>query len=335
MQKVIAARPLCGLVWVALVLSGFVSPAAGKHLRDTLPPQEGAEYRSVEQALGYRECAGNYFLLTVPYSRKTVEEIIGRIGRPGLSPRALYLYFHVLTRIVQQSDGWEAPTVDVRELVRPAVARLAEELAKQPAAERSWEQSAAMAAERCLWNIDQALAWAERAKAEKDHDEPAAKTAEARLRALEGTARTRYTRPHTEDYLGDLVVWAMRGDLKSATHEIDDLAKLTTRDERQLFSSARAELRVREQLAACATDDARSQVLEEAVSDPKLPLPARGWATRALGKIPAERAATFLVGIYLAARDRPGEYELGLAAQEVLVRLGRIPANTSRYRPPP
>jgi len=325
--------PLLGLVSAVLVLTGGARDVAAKHVRDGLPPKERTEYRSTEQALGYREGPGNYAVFGTPYNRKTIEAVAGRITQPALSPTALYLYFGILTRVVQHADGWEAPAEDVRELLRPAIARAAEELGKRPAAERSWEELASMEAARCLWNADYALAWADRAKAQKDRDDAVATAAEARLGDLEKEAIAIDSRPHRADYVGDLVVWALREKLDVAGQKLAALAKRVTRDDRQLISSAQAELRVRWVLGDCGTTEAMARVLASAAGDRQTPLPARAWAIRSLARFPTPQAIAFLLDVLRTARTREGEYELGIEAQEVLGRLGRLPANVPRYDP--
>jgi len=310
------------------VLAAGVPPAAqAKMMPRSVPARERVEFVKLLGELGYTAVQDGRVLFSSPYRRQTLDKVVSKACSPDLVPEGRTVYFRLLTSVIQ---FWEVPVSDLKEQVRPAVARAAEGLAKQP------QQDAHLAmlvteARRCLWNLDYALASAEIERLEKQGTDASKRAAKANIEELDRQGIER-AKPARADYSGDLVSWYLRGDLELATQKIRQLSKVKRNYWRVM--AAQIELRIRRELQECENDDQRVAILARAVKDRDIPVPVQGWALRSLSNHPTEEAVKFLLDIFQNAA-KTKRYDLGLEAQEALKRLKKIPDGVSRYSPPP
>jgi len=314
-------------VLLPILAAGVPSAAQAKMMPRSVPARERIEFIKVLGELGYTAVRDGRVLFSSPYRQQTLDKVVSKACNSDLVPEGRTVYFRLLTSVVQ---FWEAPASDLEERVRPAVARVAEELAKQP------QQDADLAmlvteARRCLWNLDYALASAEVERLKKKGTDASRRAAKAKMEELDrqGIERAKSARA---DYLGDLVSWHLRGDLELATQKIRQLSKVKRNYWRAM--AAQTELRIRRELKGCENDDQRVAILAKAVKDPNIPVPVQGWALRSLADHPSEEAVKFLLDTFQNA-GKSKRYDLGLEAQQALKRLRKIPDGVSRYSPPP
>lgn len=300
---------------VILILVPVGSPTWAAGTR----PQRGsrADLARIRNELGYVACRDGRVIFRNPYDRKKLDQLVGRVQDPQLAVELREWFLRLLTSVIK---FWEVPATDMRDVVRPAVAKLVDDVT---AASEKDPRLAVLAAEagRCLWNADYALALAELGRSERAGKDSSKARAAAKAERLEQRARERMKSSRV-DYLGDLVSWYLRLDTDVAAEKIAELAKSERRNWR--VHLAREELRIRRELEKRQTDEQRATTLMKAAKDPDNPIPLQGWAVRTLPKYPTESAIKFLLELYDTAGAK-GRGDLGREAKEALRLLKRLP----------
>ncbi|MFC1806605.1 hypothetical protein ACFL09_06470 [Planctomycetota bacterium] len=309
---------------VSVVICGGPPAARAKVMSSTVPPRERVELARIRAQLGYVAWQDGRVIFRKPYQRNMLAKVLAKVSDRELVPAGRVAYLRLLSSLVK---FWAIPEGHLKELVRPAVAKAVDELGEPRQEDRSLKRLATEA-DRCLWNVDYALATAEFERLKKEGEDWSNAPARSEMQELEKQAAAR-TKTARVGYVGDLVSWYLRADLETATAKISQFGKVHRRNWR--VHLAGEELRLRRQLKKCKDDEQRASVLIRASADPDNPIPLQGWAVRTLSKYPTEAAIKFLFELYRTARQKKRD-DLGLEAQEALRRLKKIPESEHRYR---
>jgi len=277
------------------------------------------EVSRMRAKLGYIPLQDGRARFTQPYDRGKLAELIA-LAAPSPPGRSSDGYLALLSSAVL---FWNVPVADLRDFVHPVLLGFVERMDKELPADE--DPLVAAEARRCIWNVEYALALAEREelrRSKKPLDAIDVRIAKLDLGAVEQAKATRV------DYLGDLVSWCLRMNIAAAERKIAEVAKADPRSWR--VHLAREELRIRRELEACKEDEQRVEVLKRAATDKDSPIPLQCWAVRALAGYPTNGAVRFLLDLYeKAAEER--RFELGTEAQEALRVLGKLPKEGGRY----